>query len=103
MIFQIVKEIFLLVGSFLGFIAFFKTMLDPVLVANKQRWEDVKKRIDEVCFQNLEHEVYVARRIDAITLRKLECFIMDIGQRREYLQFGPLLERRYGTHLDNLR
>jgi hypothetical protein len=103
MVIQTVKEVFLIVGAALGIIAFFKTVLDPVLEANKRRWDEFKERVDEDRFKQLEFEVWDARRIDSETLRPIECLVSDIKERPEYLRFGPLFETQYSNHLDNLR
>jgi hypothetical protein len=100
---QTAKEIFLLIGAVLGIVAFCKTMLDPILESNRKKWEEIKKRVDELHFQNLEFEIEQQRLIDMDTLRPIEKFVMDIRDDVKYLRFGPVLGREFSTHLNNLR
>ena len=103
MVLQTAKEIFLLIGAALGVIAFCKTMLDPILESNRKKWEEVKNRVDELHFQNLEFEVWHQRLIDMGTLRPIENFVRDIRDDPEYLRFGPILRQEFSVHLHNLR
>ncbi|HEU5116354.1 MAG TPA: hypothetical protein VFT74_06705 [Isosphaeraceae bacterium] len=57
-IITLLKELFLIVGAGLGIIAFIKTMLDPILADNQRRWEEIKKRVTEEVFQDLEYQVW---------------------------------------------
>ena len=92
MFLQTAKEIFLLIGAMLGIVAFCQTMLDPILESNRKKWEEIKKHIDELHFQNLEFEIEQRCLVNMDTLRPIENFVMDIRNDVEYLKVRPLLE-----------
>lgn len=96
------KDIFFFVGSVLGIIAFSKTLLDPIMEANRRKWEQVKMRVTELTFRDIEYSVEMARRIDDEMLLQIHFFIRDIEEGAEYLRFGPVLRKHYQRHLKNL-
>ena len=100
---QTLKDAFFFVGSILGITAFVKTIIDPMIEGNKRKWEEVKNHIQEQDFINLAIEIWQSRRVHEETLGRIRQFIRDIEQGAEYLRFGPVLNKRYNQHLQNLR
>jgi hypothetical protein len=68
---QTLKDAFYFAGSVLGIVAFMRTLLDPMSERNRRRWEEVKSRVDEADFQDLEADVDQRRRIEDRTRQKL--------------------------------
>ncbi|MDQ3817224.1 MAG: hypothetical protein M3362_05980 [Acidobacteriota bacterium] len=52
------KDIFFFIGSLLGIVAFIKTIIEPMVESNRARWKEVKERIREEDFINLESEIW---------------------------------------------
>jgi hypothetical protein len=93
------KDIFFFVGSTLGILAFFKSAIDPLLDANRQRWKQVAAKVDDNDLRALEVYVYQARRVPAELLDRIYALVRDIEEDAEYVRFGPILRRCYAQHL----
>lgn len=89
------RDIFFFIGSVLGILAFFRTLFEPVVSSNREKWSKVKQVLKETDLIDLEHEVDQARCVHQDTLSRLSRFSEDVRQDAEYLRFGPLWRREF--------
>jgi len=92
---DIIKDIFFLFGSLLGILAFIRTVIQPALSDNLQKWEELKKIITEDDLMNIADSIDMAYSVDDQLLLKLTRFAHDIEEDSEYLRFGPPFRNRY--------
>lgn len=100
---QILKDIFFFLGSVFGIIAFIKTIIEPMMEGNRAKWKEIKERITEEDFINLEFDIWQAHRIRDETWSVIQSFVNDIGEDAEYLRFNSVLGKLYHECLQNLR
>jgi hypothetical protein len=99
---QAFKDVFFFVGSVLGIVAFTKTIIEPMVEGNRNKWKVIKERIAEEDFINLEFDIWEARRIRDETWTVIRNFVRDIEEDAEYLRFNSILKKHYHQSLHNL-
>ena len=93
-----VKDIFFFIGSLLGILAFLNTLIGPAFTDNRQKWEALKEHLTEEDLINLQHEVYITRRIYDEVLNRVIYFVHDMEEDAEYLRFGPPFRGLFEEH-----
>jgi hypothetical protein len=99
---ELVKDIFFFIGSALGIFAFMKTLVEPAFADNRQKWEALKEHLTEQDLINLQHQVYVSRRVRDELLDRVIYFVHDIEEDAEYLRFGPPFRGLFEEHKKGL-
>lgn len=99
---EIVKDIFFFIGSMLGIFAFIRNLIEPAFKTNREKWEKIKKKLQEDDFSDLQYEIYVRRRIQISLLQKIYSFVCDIEKDAEYLRMGPPFRRKFEKHKKNI-
>jgi len=95
------KDIFFFIGATLGMLAFFKTLLEPALNKNREKWKKVFEVVTDVDFQSVEQGTtnYLVR---GKNLQRVECLIHDYYQKADYTQFNALLSNIYTEYFREL-
>jgi hypothetical protein len=95
------KDIFFFIGATLGMLAFFKTLLEPALNKNREKWKKVFEVVTDVDFQSVEHGTssYLVR---GKNLQRIECLVQDYYQKADYTQFNALLSNIYTEYFREL-
>ena len=99
---DLVKDIFFFIGSVLGILAFLHTLIEPAFSDNRQKWEALKERLTEQDLINLQHQVYLNRRISDELLYRVLGVCRDINEDAEYLRFGPPFRGLFEEHKNEL-
>lgn len=86
----------------MGILAFVRSIFEPTVEVNKERWNKLKEVISDRDLDTLDFDTWQTRYIKKRQLVKLENLVYDIKRDAEYLRFGPLLSSRIRTHLDNI-
>lgn len=90
----IVKDIFFLIGSIFGILAFTQTFFKSAMEANRKRWAQVREVADDTDFREVQAGTW-NHRVRGLNLGRIETMIHDIREDAEYLRFGPPLRRHY--------
>lgn len=101
-IMEFAKNMFVLIGSVIGILVFFKPLLESLLESNRQRWEKLQQIVTENDFEYLEFQTCSSRYIKDENLDRIQRLMYDIKDRPEYLRFGPFLKKRYESELSEL-
>ncbi len=97
-----IKNIITIIGSFLGTIAFFQNMIKPMLIHNKSKWNEIKKKIDDIDFENIELSLYQSHRIHSKSMNKLDNFVHDIERDADELHFKTVFVNRIKKKLQKI-
>lgn len=97
-----VKNIFYLVGSSLGIIAFANGLLGPMLEHNRRRWKELLEHVSEEEFINLRSSIDLGQQVDNATLQQIGSFVRDIEEDAEYVRFGWPFRSRFRSYFDTI-
>ena len=90
------KEILIVVGAFLGTVAFFQKFVKPILNYNKTKWDSLKKEIDDIDFENIALSLWHSHTIDPRSMERLQLFIHNIERDAEQLRFKTVFSDKFG-------
>lgn len=100
-IMDIAKNIFFLIGSILGILAFAQSFFKPALDSNRKRWAEIQEYVNDTDFREVQSGTW-NHRVDGRSLFRIDRLTHDIGEDAEYLRFGPVLRKQYEKVLSEL-
>lgn len=95
------KEISLLIGTVIAIIAILKTIIEPSLTKNREKWKKILDIVNDEDFK-----VVLSGTTDLTVsherLIKIDCLIYDYKEKRDHTQFNSLLASLYKKYWDEL-
>ncbi len=95
------KNFFYFIGAILAIVAFIKTVLEPSLNRNREKWKKVLDVVTDVDFQWIEHGT-LNYQIKGENLQRVERLVYDYGQKADYTQFHGLFSNIYSEYFEEL-
>lgn len=95
------KDLFFFIGATLGIFAFLKSLLEPALNKNREKWKKVLEVVTDVDFQWIEYGTLNYLVKDEY-LRRVERLVHDYDQKADYTQFNALLSHIYTEYFGEL-
>jgi len=96
-------DIFTILGSILGAIAFFQNLFKPLMEYNIKRWEFIKVHyISDINFKNMQLSVGSSNLFQDYDLDKLNSFVYAIKDNLEGIRFKSFLNKAYDNLLNEI-
>ena len=97
-----VTEAFTFVGAVLGTIAFLQNFIAPVVQYNKLKLQELRKKIDDIDFENIMVSLWHSHTISPDSMAKLQSFMHDIDRDSMDIKFKTFFFNRYDQSFKNI-